>query len=47
LIEDRLLKRYRKLIVTKSVYIDLITTVYCSITTAHPDKTKTKQLIKE
>jgi hypothetical protein len=47
LIEDRLLKRHRKLIVIKSVYIDLITTTYYSITTAYPGKTKTKQLIKE
>ena len=45
--EDRLLKQCRKLVVTESVCTDLITTAYCSITTAYPRKNKSKQLIKE
>ena len=46
-IEDGLLKRHGKLVVAESVRTDLITTAHCSITTAHPGKTKTKRLIKE
>ena len=45
--EDRLLTQRRKLVVAKSVCTDLITTAHCSITTAHPGKNKSKQLIKE
>ena len=45
--EDRLLTQHRKLVVAKSVCTDLITTAHCSITTAHPGKNKSKQLIKE
>jgi hypothetical protein len=46
-VEDRLLKRYRRLVVTEPVCTALITTAYYSITTAHLGKNKTKQLIKE
>jgi hypothetical protein len=46
-IENRLLKRHSKLIVAEPVYIALIVTVYYSITTAYPSKSKTKWLIKE
>ena len=46
-VEDRLLTQRRKLVVAKSVCTDLITTAYCSITTAHSRKNKSKQLIKE
>ena len=46
-INNRLLKKQGKLIVAKSVYIDLITAVYYGITTAYPSKGKTKAIIKK
>ena len=45
--DNRLLKKQGKLIVAKSVCIDLITAVYYGITTAHPSKGKTKAIIKK
>jgi transposase InsO family protein len=46
-IENGLLKRNGKIVVAESVRTALIAASHCGITTAHPGKGKTKQLIKE
>ena len=46
-VEEGLLKRHGKLIVTESVRTALIMTAHCGITIAYPGKSKTKRLIKE
>jgi hypothetical protein len=46
-LESRLLKRHSKLVVAESVHTDLIIAVHCSLATAYPGKSKTKDLIKE
>ena len=45
--DNRLLKKQGKLVVAKSVCIDLITAVHYSITTAYLSKGKTKAIIKK
>jgi transposase InsO family protein len=46
-LEDGLLKKHGKLVVAESVRTALITVSHCTLTTAHPGKGKTKELLKE
>jgi hypothetical protein len=46
-LQNELLKKQRRLVVTESVRTDLISLSYYTLATAHPGKRKTKALIKE
>jgi hypothetical protein len=45
-LDNRLLKYQKRLVVPESVYTDLITASYCSLATAYPSKSKTRELVK-
>jgi hypothetical protein len=46
MLDNRLLKYQGRLVVLESVYTDLITASYCSLATAYPGKSKTRELVK-
>jgi hypothetical protein len=45
-LDNGLLKYQRRLVVPESVRTDLITASYCSLATAYPGKSKTRELVK-
>ena len=45
-LDNRLLKYQKRLVIPESVYIDLIIASYCSLATAYPSKSKTRELVK-
>jgi hypothetical protein len=46
MLDNRLLKYQKRLVILESVYIDLITASYYSLATAYSSKSKTRKLVK-
>ena len=46
MLDNRLLKYQRRLVVLESICIDLITASYCSLAIAYSSKSKTRKLVK-
>jgi hypothetical protein len=46
MLDNRLLKYQRRLVIPESVHTDLITASYCSLAIAYLGKSKTRELVK-